>query len=229
MQVRIIKYVIMALAVITGIVWYVAVSPGENKNEHSIMMEASSYETPKSVEDCSEDASAALDDAMEKTKDEPAGVGSIFVYVCGAVLNPGVYELPGNVRVVAAIEAAGGFSEDAAQDYLNLARVAADGEKLVVPTVEEAEVMSLAGTSAGASENTAQESSSDNTRLSININTATKEELMELPGIGESRALSIIAYREENGAFGSIEEIMLVSGIKEGAFAKIKAYIRVTS
>jgi len=149
--------------------------------------------------------------------------------VCGAVLSPGVYEMPYGARVVAAIEAAGGFVENAAVDYLNLARVLSDGEKLMVPTMEEAEALKETEASGKVSVGAVSQGGSENgAGLSININTATKEELMELPGIGESKALSIIAYREENGAFGSIEEIMLVSGIKEGAFAKIKAYIRVT-
>ena len=219
MRVKFIKYIIMALAVTAGIVWYAVVSMDGGKDKLSIIME--------STGDSGGDHTVT-DSVVEETNDETTSVGSIFVYVCGAVLSPGVYELPYGARMVAAIEAASGFVENAAVDYLNLARVLSDGEKLMVPTVEEAgalkETEASYKVSGGA---TLQSGSEVGAGLSININTATKEELMELPGIGESRALSIIAYREENGAFGSIEEIMLVSGIKEGAFAKIKAYIRV--
>ncbi len=220
MRVNFIKYVIMALAVIAGIVWYAVVSMDDGKDKLSIVMESTC--------DSSGDHTVT-DSVVEETNDETTSVGSIFVYVCGAVLSPGVYELPYGARVVVAIEVAGGFGENAARDYLNLARVLSDGEKLMVPTMEEAEALKETEASYKVSGGAASQSGSEvGAGLSININTATKEELMELPGIGESRALSIIAYREENGTFGSIEEIMLVSGIKEGAFAKIKAYIRVT-
>lgn len=225
MRVKIIKYVVMALAVIAGIVWYAVVSMSGKKDGLSITMESTSYEAAVvSTGDSGGDRTVS-NSVMEEANDETTSVGSIFVYVCGAVTNPGVYELHGNVRVVAAIEAAGGFCEGAARDYLNLARVLTDGEMIDVPTMEEAEAGLV---NDGAEESKASLVSGKEDVLSVNINTATKEELMELPGIGESRALSIIAYREENGTFGSIEEIMLVSGIKEGAFAKIKAYIRVT-
>lgn len=219
MRVKFIKYVVMALAVIAGIVWYAVVSMDGEKDKLSIVMESTGDSGGDHI---------VMGSVVEETNDETTSMESIFVYVCGAVLSPGVYELPDSARVVAAIEAAGGFGENAAVDYLNLARILTDGEKLMVPTVEEAEA--LKGTEASDKVSggvTSQAGSEVGAELSININTATKEELMELPGIGESRALSIIAYREENGAFGSIEEIMLVSGIKEGAFAKIKAYIRV--
>lgn len=219
MRVKLIKYVIMALVVIAGIIWYAVTSIGSSRGGLSIEMESSALSG--TVTDDSGGDHAALIDDMDANDENAAGTA--VVYVCGAVLCPGVYELSEDARVIAAIEAAGGFSAEAAADYLNLARVVLDGEKIEVPTLEEVS-LGLVGVS---KDNVAGSSPSEEV-LSININTATKEELMELPGIGESRALSIIAYREENGEFGSIEEIMLVSGIKEGAFAKLKAYIRVS-
>ena len=128
----------------------------------------------------------------------------IFVYVCGAVNREGVYELPCGSRVYEAIAMAGGFCADADARNVNQAEVLEDEERIYVPVVGEA----------------VQEMDEKDSR--ININKATKEELMTLPGVGESRAESIIQYREQQGAFQNLEEIMQVSGIKEGLFEKIK-------
>lgn len=133
----------------------------------------------------------------------------ICVYVCGAVEQEGVYSLPAGSRIYEAIEMAGGFREDAAKAEVNQAEVLQDEERVYVPTF--AEVLS-------------EEEQADG---KVNLNKATKEELMTLPGVGASRAESIIQYRNENGGFKSIEEIMLISGIKEGLFEKIKDLIKV--
>ena len=138
---------------------------------------------------------------------------SVVVYVTGAVLHPGVYEVGGNMRVSDAIEAAGGFKNNAAADYLNLAAQLSDGEKITVPTKKEAKALN-------------KDDDSDESHL-VNINTAAKEELMTLPGIGESKADAIIAYRQENGGYRNIEELMQISGIKEGVYSKILEYITV--
>lgn len=137
----------------------------------------------------------------------------VVVYVTGAVLHPGVYEVGGNMRVSDAIEAAGGFKNNAAADYLNLAAQLSDGEKITVPTKKEAKALN-------------KENDSNESHL-VNINTAAKEELMTLPGIGESKADAIIAYRQENGNYRNIEELMQISGIKEGVYSKISEYITV--
>ena len=133
----------------------------------------------------------------------------IYVYVCGAVEREGVYRLPAGSRIYEAIEMAGGFCEDAATSGVNQAEVLQDEARVYVPTY--AEVISEDAQSDGK----------------LNLNKATKEELMTLPGVGASRAESIIQYRNENGGFKSIEEIMLISGIKEGLFEKIKDFIKV--
>lgn len=134
---------------------------------------------------------------------------SIFVYVCGAVQQEGVYELPAGSRVYQAIEKAGGFLENAAITQINQAEVLEDEAQIYVPTVDElAEIQ-------------AEEDGK------VNLNTASKEELMTLPGVGEAKANSIIQYREEQGKFQTIEDVMQISGIKEGLFEKIKDYIKV--
>lgn len=136
----------------------------------------------------------------------------ICVHVCGAVMEPGVYALSADARVGDAIEAAGGFSPGADRNWLNLAEPLSDGVQIRVPTLEEGEA--LAASEAAA------------LSALVNINTAGVEELMTLPGIGEARARAIIAYREANGDFEEITDIMRVSGIKDGAFKKIKDKIR---
>lgn len=142
-----------------------------------------------------------------------------FVFVCGAVQDPGVYELAKGSRVFEAIDLAGGFCEDACEEYVNQAQEIADAMKIYIPTREEAEN----GNFHSEEGNTGMEVQAEKEISSlININTADKERLQHLPGIGESRAEAIIEYRERTGRFTKIEDIMQVSGIKEGAFEKIK-------
>ena len=145
----------------------------------------------------------------------------IWVYVCGAVNAPGVYELKEDARLYEAIELAGGVNQEAAPEVLNQARVLADGERIYVPKQDEAESYSLQDQGLESNAGTAD------TRGKININTAGKEELMTLPGIGEAKAEKILRYREEHGAFRSIEDVMQIEGIKEGVFNKIKEDITI--
>ncbi len=149
--------------------------------------------------------------------------GTYVVHVCGAVKRPGVYILNEGSRIYQAIEMAGGFCEDADEDYLNQAELLFDGRKLYVPTRQEV-------AKAGEADNWQQ--MSNNTvagieEVLININTAGEELLCTLPGVGSSKAKSIIAYREKNGSFQKIEDIMNVEGIKDGLFQKIKDSITV--
>ena len=161
----------------------------------------------------------------------------VYIHVCGLVSTPGVYGLPAGSRVYEAIEAAGGFSEAAVPDYLNLAQVLEDGMKIQVPDREQAEEwkargLTQSGISAGAVSAGVQTPGRTGTgeggaKAMVNLNTASKEDLMTLRGIGESRAEDIIHYREAFGGFKSIEDIMNVSGIKDAAFEKIKDSITV--
>lgn len=137
----------------------------------------------------------------------------ICVYVCGAVEAPGVVFLPVGSRAADALEAAGGFATDAAEEAVNLAAKVSDGEKLYFPAhgeyvaQAEQEKASISGL--------------------VNINTADIAQLCTLPGIGESRAADIIAYRESHGGFAACEDIMKVSGIKESVYNKISGKITV--
>lgn len=150
----------------------------------------------------------------------------IYVDVCGAVTNPGVYALEADSRVFQAIEKAGGLLEEAAGEYVNRAQALRDGQQIYIPTREEAEALTLpaeeTGTYTGENSGANALSSNGTEETKVNLNTADVPALMTLNGIGESKARAILAYREEHGGFSSIEELMNVQGIKEGTFTKIK-------
>lgn len=181
--------------------------------------------------------------------------GVIYVHVCGAVAHPGVYELKAGSRVYEAVGQAGGFSESADQNYVNQAQALEDGVMLVIPTKEEAaearerkpaadagQVQDSAaeklgivqggtaerlGIVGGASQDEQGGDSAAASDGRININTASEAQLCEIPGVGATRAVAIVSYRETHGAFEKPEDIMKVSGIKEGMYEKIKDSISV--
>ena len=182
--------------------------------------------------------------------EQPADSTVIWVHVCGAVRKAGVYELPAGSRVFEAVQEAGGFAADADESYVNQAQRLSDGAKLVIPTVEQVEEaagdsrteagrigiveqagVQEAGYGVSAAGTGDSDGRTDPVSVSadgrININTAPEAQLCEIPGIGAPRAAAISAYRQEHGGFSSIEEIMNVSGIKEGTYAKIKDRITV--
>ena len=165
---------------------------------------------------------------VQSTEQEPGGGSEedeneeearIFVYVCGQIQTPGVYSIPEGSRVCDLFAIAGGFTEDAATDFWNQARLLKDGEMIYVPTKEEVKDRTFDGQSTG--------NAGAGTSKKININTASKEELLTIPGVGETKASAILAYREENGPFSSIEELKKVDGIKDGVFSKMKAYVEI--
>lgn len=136
----------------------------------------------------------------------------IYVYVCGQVNTPGIVELRKGARVFEAIIGAGGITENGNPDAINQAKPVEDGQMIYIPMIGE--------------EYTTETVESQGDGL-VNINTAQVSELTTLPGIGESRANDIISYRDSNGGFNKIEDIMNVPGIKEAAFNRIKDYIKV--
>jgi len=145
-------------------------------------------------------------EGMEVPSEAGDKTGKILIYVCGAVEEPGVVEVGKDARVVEAIALAGGFTEEADETYINLAAKLQDGEKIYVPTITE------------VSRWEAEESM----EKLIDINTASIEVLCKLPGIGESKAMDIITYREKEGSFQKKEDLMKVPGIKENLYEKIE-------
>lgn len=172
------------------------------------VVETSDIEESDSVQETSVD----LGNSQGKTSVEQE---SIAVHVCGQVKNPGVYTLAKGARVSDAIDAAGGLTKEAAGDFINQAQKLEDEQQVYVPSQEEAKESPKE-----VQQEKNNDSHSENTGL-ININQATREELMTLPGIGEAKADMIITYREEHGKFASIEDIKNISGIKDGVFNKI--------
>ena len=174
----------------------------------------------------SRDAEGMMQAQEPEQPAETAEDAPIYVQVTGAVNHPGGYELSEGARVFEAIEKAGGMREDAKAESINQAQELSDGEMIVLYTKQEWEQMQTeTGDTPGNPQQSLGAGGTDDDR--VNINTATMEQLCSISGIGQSRAQSIITYREQNGAFGSIEEIMKVSGIKEGLFQKIKDKIKV--
>lgn len=142
---------------------------------------------------------------------------SLYVDVCGEVNCPGVYELPKDSRMFRAVEAAGGFTPEACVTGINQAQKLEDGQQVYVPSVEEVQ----------AAENASGQNAAGSSDGKVNLNTASREELLTLTGIGEVKADSIIRYREEKGGFRSVEELKEVEGIKDGVFQKVKDKIKI--
>jgi competence protein ComEA len=159
------------------------------------------------------------DEAMQKLSlDGTAEDPLIYVHVCGAVVNPGVYQVPEKARIIECIEAAGGLTLEAADDYINQAGKAEDGQRIYIPTQAELKELSLDEYISGDNNNQTDETA----EKKININTADEKELMSLPGIGQAKAKSIIEYRKMHGDFKDPADLMNIPGIKEGLFARIK-------
>ena len=153
------------------------------------------------------------DDVSENNFDGTSGVDNpemdtaevLFVHICGAVSSPGVYSLPLGSRINDAVMLAGGFDSEADCEAVNLVELLEDGQQIRIPFIGE-------------------ENYNIGTGL-IDINSADKDMLCQIPGIGESRAEAIIKYRESIGGFQSPEELMQVPGIKEGIYARVSSYI----
>lgn len=176
-----------------------------------------------------ESAEGDVQEYSDRTGPDQAGTGSssgdansmICVFVCGAVNCEGVYELPERSRVIDAVEAAGGYSDDADRIYVNQAEYVHDTQRVEIPTKEEAQLLREYDSSASED---GEDSQSDGR---IDLNTADRQALMTLPGIGESKADRILEYRQIHGRFSSTEELMNVSGIGSGVYEKIREYIKV--
>lgn len=149
-----------------------------------------------------------------------ATLSAVQAYVSGQVVAPGVYELAPDGRVEDAVLAAGGFTAEAQPALVNLAQPLFDGMQIYVPAEGETGplVVPVATAPAGTTSNSGG---------LVNINTAGLEELDTLPGIGPSTAQNIIDYRESNGPFDTLEEIMDVPGIGEAKFSQIKDLITI--
>lgn len=163
--------------------------------------------------------------------------GRVVVHVLGAVRRGGVVELPAATRVGDAIERAGGATDDADLDRLNLARVLTDGERLYVPRVGQQDVPEALGPVAGGATAGSPDAAAvggsgggaagSGTPAVVDLNTADQAALESLPGIGPGLAARIIAWRDEHGRFAAVEDLLDVSGIGDGRLAELRDRVRV--
>lgn len=147
----------------------------------------------------------------------------IYVDIKGEVRDPGVYQLSNGARVMDAIESAGGLTNEADEDQLNLALLLSDQMVIVVPNINQTLEEEFSMVNYFANE-TDEDSHNE---LKININVADVAELTLLPGIGEKKAQAIIDYREEYGSYQTIEDLMNVSGIGQKTFDKLSSMISI--
>ncbi len=161
-------------------------------------------------------ATAPVDDVFFDTTPTPEATGTagLYVHVSGAVRAPGLYLLPGDGRVVDAVAAAGGFADDAARDGVNLARPLDDGEQLVVPRVGEVPPAAHSGAPAASDGR-------------LDLNTADAAQLETLPRIGPALAERIIAWRDDNGPFTSVEDLLAVPGIGDKMLESLRDLVAV--
>lgn len=160
-----------------------------------------------------EDTSGGADSTARNTDSD-----TVLVHICGEVRTPGVYELTADSRICDVLLLAGGFTADADTEAVNMAAGIEDGMQIVIPT----ETDRTQEMTENSSDRTGEKAAGKTESQLVNINTADKETLMSLPGIGAGKAEAVIAYREAGGVFKDIKDIMLVDGIKEGVYAKIK-------
>lgn len=160
----------------------------------------------------------ALPERLPSTPAPTAEASLFAVHIVGCVHHPGVIWLPAGSLVLDAVEAAGGFTQEADQEAINLAYALTGHVQLRVPSLQEEDKTWLRQTGSTAGGEAEQR---------LNINTAGASQLMTLPGIGAVLAANIVSYREENGRFSSIEELMNVPGIKQAKFDALKDSVTV--
>jgi len=191
----------------------------QNKNEEVIDIFKDDEELPKVEQD-------------NKKEEKITNVNTVIVDIKGMVTSPGVYEVESSSRVNDVINIAGGLLEGADTSLINLAKIVEDEMIIIIYSKEEIlekykEEVCICDCPEITNDACISINANNEINKIVNINTATKEELMTIPGIGESKAESILNYREENGNFSSIEEIKNVSGIGDSLFEEIKILITV--
>lgn len=212
------QVVIMVAAVFLCGIFYVCLGPGRT----AVLADEGEGQTfvAGGAKTDGVETAASDGDRVGDMPDTESSAG-VFIYICGAVKKPGVYTFDSPPRVVEVVEKAGGFTKKADRASVNLASQVDDGAQVVV--YEKSKDGQAANPAVGAS----SETGGSDAQLLIDINTAGHEELMQIPGVGDAKASAIEAYRSEHGRFEKPEDLMQISGIKQGTFDKIKDYIKV--
>lgn len=243
------KIIIIVIAIVLGLIGYYIYYKNSKTyiefEESSQLEELIPYEEEKQKvgKSSDEDESFSQGDANDlentKTDEQETEISNeneenngemIIVHVTGEVNNWGVIELPQGSRIIDAVNKAGGFTDDADVEAVNLAYVLSDGIKVYIPSKNEdpmGDFTTEGYITADSGDNviTGGEKMGESKIELVNINKATQTELETLPGIGPSTALKIISYRNENGAFSSIEDIKNVNGIGDSKFESIRDLI----
>lgn len=204
------------------------------------------YSTSNKIEEVVKESPIILNNTATTT--EELIKETIFVDVKGAVKKPGVYELVSGSRVIDAITKSGGLNKDADTSIINLSKKLADGNVIIIYTKNKIEelhkqevIIEYIEKECKCPDNSNSacidkddviiednnEDIKDTSPSKVSLNTASKEELMTISGIGESKAADIIKYRNANGEFKTIEDIKNVKGIGDALFEKIKKYITI--
>lgn len=201
---KLIFILLIIIVLIGGVIYYFSI---EENNEDYLFLEENF------INEQSENIQVEQKEIVEEQE--------IVIHITGEVVNCGIVKLKENSRIIDAIEAAGGATEDADLSKINLAFVLSDAQKIYIPSINDEEEKQIVTQGSG------EEISIENEKLkqNVNINTASTEELQKLPGIGEAIASRIISYRNLNGKFQKIEDLKNVSGIGEAKFNNIKEYI----
>jgi len=208
--------------------------PGAAGNGQEVLQDGNTYQGEGSIDKKSGSRATTEDPA---TDDKNAGYSAstekntlIKVYICGCVKQPGVYEMAQGSRIVDLAELCGGFTEDACIEAVNLAAVLSDEEKVYIPSkteISQQGINILDGISSGNNSNSKEGQADASQGQKVNVNSASAEELMVLPGIGEQIAKNIIDYRNQYGAFNTKEDLKNVKGIGEKKFEQIKELVSI--
>lgn len=206
-------YIRLFVCVCAAVVCVCLTGCGERVTVTAVQNEDTTSTDADEIAQEASEADSAGSDVDGSSASDKQDSDMISVFVCGAVVNEGVYELPEDARKNAALDAAGGFAEDADTSSVNLADRVCDGEKIYFPREGETA--------------TEQSSAEGSESVLVNINTADISGLTELPGIGETRAERIVAYRQSHGSFSTKEELKNVSGIGDSIYEGLEDYITV--
>lgn len=153
------------------------------------------------------------------------GGKAVCVDIKGAAFHPGVYRLPGGSRINEALAAAGHETPDADMNQVNLAKQLVDAQVIYIPKKGEQVPASLSG--GGLSTSATNENAPNGCQEIVNLNTATKEQLCKITGIGDKKADLILKYRQEHGSFNSVDDLKNINGFGEKTVAKLKPMLAV--
>lgn len=210
---------IEAVIIIVVIAAVLIFGPKGEKNNNSLGNGKESRQKAVSEEQVKNDKETEAEKPAEKKYEEADNIRR-YADISGCVVNPGIYSINRNTRLFELIASAGGLTEEADYNGFNQAEIVEDGDKIIIPSKADMENDNAGGY-------TVNQAAGIDKEGKININTAGPEQLDEIPGVGPSTAERIIAYREENGRFHHIEDLMNISGIGPKTFDKMKDSITV--